>query len=129
MNAQRITGDLLTAEQVARLLSRIVQAGPLDCWPWTGATAPNGYGCIVWRVAGLRVRFTPHRLALEWYTGAPVPPGLEVDHVCCNRLCCNPRHLEVVTHAENVRRRDRRRGRAIRDHARNMQHLDAINAG
>lgn len=126
MTHPRITGDKLNPQQAARLLGRILQGQAWECWPWLGSVAPNGYGCIVWRVAGLQVRYTPHRLALELFTGRAIPDGLEVDHVCCNPLCCNPSHLEAVTRAENLRRRDRRRGRSIRDHRRNLAHLAAI---
>ena len=69
MNAQRITGDLLTPEQVARLFSRIAKGEAWECWTWTGATAPNGYGFVVWRVAGKKTRYTPHRLLWEWFNG------------------------------------------------------------
>ncbi|MBX7250223.1 MAG: HNH endonuclease [Caulobacteraceae bacterium] len=64
---------------------------------------------------------------LEWWTGQPVPANLDVDHTCCNRACCNPAHLERVTHAENVRRAARRRSwREIRDYQLRLAHLDAI---
>lgn len=122
----RITGDKLNPQQAARLLGRIAQGAPWECWPWLGSVAPNGYGQVVWRVAGLQLRYTPHRLALELFTGRPVPAGYEVDYVCNCRLCCNPAHLEPVTHAENIRRMYRRRGRSIRDHRRNLAHLAAI---
>lgn len=48
-----------------------------------------------------------HRVAYEYFLG-PIPPGMEVDHLCRTRLCVNPMHLEVVGHRENVARRDRR---------------------
>ncbi len=44
-----------------------------------------------------------HRVTYETFVG-PIPEGLEIDHLCRNRLCCNPVHLEAVTRKENVRR-------------------------
>lgn len=69
------------------------------CWFWMGATYERGYGCI--RVDG-RSQST-HVFAYEALAG-PVPDGLELDHVCCMPPCCNPAHLEPVTHTENMRR-------------------------
>ncbi len=122
----RLTGCDLSPDQAARLVGRIDRGAAWECWPWTGAIAPNGYGCIVWRVAGVQVRLTPHRLAWEWYNGRAVPAGLEVDHVCLDRRCCNPRHLEVVTHRQNIQRMHTRRRRAAIEGRRRMTHLAMI---
>lgn len=67
------------------------------CWLWTAPCDREGYG----RFAGRNA----HRVAYEALVG-PVPHGLELDHLCRVRECCNPSHLEPVTHAENVRRGD-----------------------
>ena len=70
-----------------------------DCWEWTAATA-NGYGNFwvsdnTWKRA--------HLFAWEELVG-PVPDGLELDHLCRNRLCVKPDHLEPVTRSENLLR-------------------------
>lgn len=81
-----------------RLATRIaVQAS--GCWEWTGTRKETGYGRI--EVAGRIVHV--HRHVYELLVG-PVPAELEVDHLCRNRPCCNPAHLEPVTHRENTRR-------------------------
>jgi len=72
------------------------------CWEWQGLINPAGYGLI--HDAGRNV--LAHRVAVELATGAPVPAGMEVDHLCRNRRCVNPEHLEVVTREENVARSD-----------------------
>src|SRR5690606_34245639 len=69
------------------------------CWISDRATRNSGYTCI--KVAGA-VRDT-HRVAYEAFVG-PIPDGLVLDHLCRQRTCCNPGHLEPVTRWENTLR-------------------------
>jgi HNH endonuclease len=69
------------------------------CALWTGAVTSSGYGSL--RHEGRTVQ--AHRKAWEDANG-PIPDGLHIDHLCRNRLCINPEHLEPVTPGENTRR-------------------------
>lgn len=70
------------------------------CWLWTGNVRRDGYGRI--SIAHNRQELA-HRLFYEQSVG-PIPPGLQIDHLCRQRSCVNPRHLEVVTQQINLSR-------------------------
>lgn len=86
----------------AHLASRLIEApGPMatPCWQWTAWKNTGGYGIAY--VGGRAFRC--HRLAYEAAV-EPIPADMTIDHLCRNRACANPAHMEVVTAAENVRR-------------------------
>lgn len=70
-----------------------------ECFNWIGCLTVNGYGRF--NLNGVMIR--AHRLSYEIYKGE-IPKGLEIDHLCRNRKCVNPEHLEVVTKQENILR-------------------------
>lgn len=80
-------------------ISRKIELTIDGCWQWTGAVTSRGYGSA----AHEGRTWSTHRLAYELLVG-PIPAGLQIDHLCRNRRCCNPEHLEPVTGRENVRR-------------------------
>lgn len=82
-----------------RLWSRVDKSG--NCWIWTGPTDGKGYGTIGFGGRGRNVYV--HRLAYELIV-APIPEGLQIDHLCRVPLCVRPDHLEAVTQRENILR-------------------------
>jgi hypothetical protein len=69
------------------------------CWVWSGHRTDEGYGVLV---VGRRRR-PAHRISYEHFYG-PVGDGLVIDHLCRNRACVNPDHLEAVPNEVNVAR-------------------------
>ncbi|MGW5518483.1 HNH endonuclease signature motif containing protein [Nocardia africana] len=74
---------------------------PQGCWNWTRAKSAAGYGVV--RPAGSKQVVYTHRASFEFHRG-PIPTGMDIDHLCRNRACCNPTHLEAVTHQVNMLR-------------------------
>lgn len=81
-----------------RFLGRFITA-PNGCWEWQHTLSRDGYGQM--SVDG-RNRMA-HRISYELYVGA-IPRGLTLDHLCRNRRCVRPSHLEAVTQRENFHR-------------------------
>jgi hypothetical protein len=75
-----------------------------DCWAWLGVLSQTtGYGLWHRRVDGNLITVGAHRFAYEETIGE-IPPGLVIDHLCRNRQCVNPHHLEPVSQRENTLR-------------------------
>lgn len=72
---------------------------PDGCWNWSGCVGNQGYGQI--SVDGKQWR--AHRLSFSLLVG-PIPAGFQLDHLCRNRRCINPSHLQIVTTKQNVLR-------------------------
>lgn len=69
------------------------------CWIWKASVDINGYGQFQYKKRMLK----SHRFYWEFINGE-VPRGKELDHLCRNKKCVNPGHLEAVSHKENMRR-------------------------
>lgn len=83
---------------VAQRVWRRIEITDTGCWLFTGALV-TGYG----RIGLGDTHALTHRVMYELLVG-PVPEGMDLDHLCRRRACCNPRHLEPVTRRENLLR-------------------------
>lgn len=84
-----------SATFLARLTAKLNKTE--TCWLWTGATSLNGYGVTSYKKQCLRA----HRMMYE-LTKGPIPDGMYVCHSCDVRLCCNPDHLFLGSHFDNM---------------------------
>lgn len=95
------------ATLIARLWAKVDKNGPVPphrsdlgpCWAWTASLTHNGYP----RFKHGGVTYVAHRVVYELLVG-PIPDGLELDHLCRNTHCVNPKHCEPVTPRVNVLR-------------------------
>lgn len=93
-----------------RFWSKVEIFDPAGCWPWMAARK-DGYGAFSTRTSKVG---RAHLISYQQLVGR-VPDGLELDHLCRNRACVNPLHLEPVTHRVNARRGDAGAYLKIRD--------------
>jgi hypothetical protein len=84
-------------------IQRAVEVDADGCWNWQQKLDGSGYGRVSTRTAGVLVRQQAHRASYEAFVG-PIPEGMQIDHLCRNRACVNPEHLDPVTAEENIRR-------------------------
>ena len=82
-----------------RFMERVDQTD--SCWLWTASADRYGYGRFF---VGNGQYVQAHRHSYERFVG-PIPPGLQIDHLCRVKHCVNPQHLEPVTHGVNQQRR------------------------
>lgn len=86
-----------------KVMKKLVEIGqsPGDCWEWIGTiNHKTGYGKKTF--AGKD--YLAHRWVFEMLQG-PIPEDKVINHICSNRACVNPHHLEVVSQTENCRKR------------------------
>ncbi len=76
-----------------------------SCWVWKAAKDRDGYGVWSTREGGRLKQYRVHRLSFS-IANDGIDNSLTIDHLCKNKLCLNPAHLEQVTIGENVRRSD-----------------------
>lgn len=84
-----------TWEQIKEFIQDSVTVAKTGCWEWKRGITQSGYGRC-WGTSA-------HRMSYQAYIG-PIGKGLDIDHLCRNRICCNPAHLEPVTRRENLER-------------------------
>ena len=96
----RLTGDPCgsTAPSASARFWPKVNKGP-GCWEWLNSKDGCGYGMFSYNGSSMRA----HRWSYEALVG-PIPPGMQLDHLCRNPSCVNPSHLEPVTRDENLAR-------------------------
>jgi hypothetical protein len=118
MPRQNETTENVTTEERNRnrFLEKVKKDPDTGCWIWQSSLNTNGYGQF--RLKG-KIR-KAHRAAWLIFRG-PIPKGMTLDHKCRNIKCVNPKHLELVSVSENVRREksDQEKEKFIEDKLKN----------
>jgi hypothetical protein len=120
--------ETFDARAKARFWSKVSPAPADACWTWHGAKNCRGYG----NVGRNHKTYLTHRVAYELTVG-PVPVGMDLDHLCRNKGCVNPTHLEPVTFLANMRRRysaapDERPTHCLQSHELTPENTEIIRA-
>lgn len=89
--------SLMKKDPLDRFMSKVMKTE--SCWIYTGQT-DNGYGRFWYKGKGSLA----HRWIYEFLI-CTIPPKMQIDHLCRNRSCVNPEHLEVVSNNEQQKRK------------------------
>ncbi len=107
-----MSGDIeFSDEEIDRFWAKVAIKGLDDCWEWQASTINSGYGMLVIK----RRHITAHRFSWMLANDTDIPDGLLVLHSCDNKLCCNPAHLRLGTHSDNIKEAYARGLRVVRD--------------
>lgn len=93
---------------IGKIMSRIIIDPKTECWEWQGPNSGNGRGGGYGRMCLDGQTVAVHLVSYTHFYGY-IPSKKQVDHICNNRICCNPAHLELVTHKQNQKRRAKRK--------------------
>ena len=100
-----------------------------DCWEWTGGIRNDeGYGYLCFSGMNYKKRQVAHRVVYEIFIG-DIPDNMDLDHLCRNRKCVNPWHLEPVTRSENVKRGEAGKYQTLRTHCPKGHERNSQNTG
>lgn len=115
------------ASRLRRRISKNSAVSASGCWEWRKSVDSDGYGRTDLSKGALRRTCQAHRVSYAVYRG-PIPDGLTIDHLCRNRRCVNPDHLEAVSGRENTLRGDGPSAiHAKKTHCHNGHEFDAEN--
>lgn len=92
-------GNTKECSRKCKILNRNIKIN--DCWNWTGKISQKGYGCFQEIINGKKKDLYAHRESYEIFIGK-IPKGFFVCHHCDNTKCCNPAHLFIGTHSDNM---------------------------
>jgi len=98
----------LTEARIADFHTRVDKRGPDECWPWMRGKGTHGYGAFPLHGKMIKAHRMAFYLAYGWLPAWQRPEALSVCHKCDNPVCCNPAHLFVASHVENVADRVRK---------------------
>lgn len=106
--------DWLSPTVARRYRSKVDRRRPEDCWPWLGHRTKAGYGSIATGTLAQPQKTLAHRIAWVLVFGS-IDDDLTIDHLCFNRWCQNPNHMDLVSRSVNGARGAIRRGKVAID--------------
>jgi hypothetical protein len=104
----RTDKEWLVARLASKLPNPVVTSECIE-YAATGGGTPRGYRRLSAHIDGREVKFYAHHVFWTLFNKRPIRDGHEIDHLCNNPSCVNPKHLEEVPYLENMKRQHERR--------------------